>query len=239
MLLMLLEKGEEIADIVFFDTGWEFPQMYDHLEKLEIFTGRKITRLQARLPIGIETEKTPFDWFFSEAPIAKRGTDQIHKIGRGWPAATRRWCTTHKRDAITSHFLALTHKQGIKLPLRQCIGFAADESQRVVKHNGRCGKWVNSRFPLVEWGITEAEALKYCRKAGFSWNGLYKHFSRVSCFCCPFQRIGEYRTLRSSFPELWEKILLMESWLSDGFVHHYGNTTVPALDNRFAKEESI
>ena len=85
MLLMLLERGEDIADIVFFDTGWEFPAMYEHLDKLENFIGRKITRLHARLPIGIETEKSPFDWWFSEKPIRKRGTDQVHRIGCAWP----------------------------------------------------------------------------------------------------------------------------------------------------------
>lgn len=37
MLLMLLERGEPVADVVFFDTGWEFPEMYEHLEKLEAF----------------------------------------------------------------------------------------------------------------------------------------------------------------------------------------------------------
>ena len=26
MLLMLLERGEPVADVVFFDTGWEFPR---------------------------------------------------------------------------------------------------------------------------------------------------------------------------------------------------------------------
>ena len=39
MLLMLLERGEPVADVVFFDTGWEFPEMYEYLEKLEAFTG--------------------------------------------------------------------------------------------------------------------------------------------------------------------------------------------------------
>lgn len=239
MLLMLLEKGEKVHDIVFFDTGWEFPQMYEHLAKLEEFTGRKITRLTARLPIGIATEKSPFDWLFSESPAIKRGTSMVHKIGRGWPAATRRWCAGSKRDAINAHFLALTHRQGIELPLRQCIGFAADEQIRVEKRKERCGKWISSRFPLVEWGVTEADALEYCRKAGFNWNGLYDLFVRVSCFCCPFQRIGELRTLRSVFPDLWRKMLLMESWLPEGKDRRYRNTTVSGLDARFASEGAV
>ena len=37
MLLILLERGEPVADVVFFDTGWEFPEMYEHLAKLETF----------------------------------------------------------------------------------------------------------------------------------------------------------------------------------------------------------
>jgi 3'-phosphoadenosine 5'-phosphosulfate sulfotransferase (PAPS reductase)/FAD synthetase len=31
MLLMLIEKGCPLDRIIFFDTGWEFPQMYDHI----------------------------------------------------------------------------------------------------------------------------------------------------------------------------------------------------------------
>ena len=89
MLIMMLERDEPIADIVFFDTGWEFPQMYEHLECLERYIGRKITRLRPRLPVSVVTDKTPLDWMFSEYPVVKRGTSQPHMIGRGWPAPMR------------------------------------------------------------------------------------------------------------------------------------------------------
>ena len=91
MLIMMLERDDPIADIVFFDTGWEFPQMYEHLECLERYIGRKITRLRPRLPVSVVTDKTPLDWMFSEYPVVKRGTRQPHMIGRGWPAPMRRW----------------------------------------------------------------------------------------------------------------------------------------------------
>ena len=32
--------------ILFCDTGLEFPQMYEHLDKVEQYTGRAITRLK-------------------------------------------------------------------------------------------------------------------------------------------------------------------------------------------------
>jgi hypothetical protein len=238
MLLMLLERGEDIADIVFFDTGWEHPEMYEHLDKLENFVGRKITRLQARLPIGIETEKTPFDWWFSEKPIRKRGTGQIHRIGCAWPNIFIRWCTGRKQAAIHSHILGLTHRQNVKLPLRNCIGFAADEVKRMTGITKCGGDYHVQRYPLHEWGITEKNALGYCLKLGFSWGGLYVHFSRVSCFCCPLRSLPELRTLRRKFPELWKKMLLMESWLPEGKRRQFKNTTVSGLDARFASEEA-
>lgn len=239
MLLMLLERGEPIADIVFFDGGWEFPQMHEHLEKLERFIGCAITRLRPRLPIGVVTGKSPFDWLFSEYPVVKRGTGQVHMIGRGWPAPNRRWCTGCKQDSLRSHLLALTHRQGFVLPLRQCVGFAADELERLGGPTKRDGAYYMQRYPLVEWGVTEAEALTYCRKRGFTWGGLYDSFHRVSCFCCPLQGLNELRTLRRDFPDLWQRMLAMESWLPQGDIgRRFNHSSVSGLDTRFAAEDA-
>ena len=46
MLHWMLEKGEDIHSVVFFDTGWEFPEMYDHLDQIERNTGIEIIRLK-------------------------------------------------------------------------------------------------------------------------------------------------------------------------------------------------
>lgn len=239
MLLMLLERGEPVADIVFYDTAWEFPQMYEHLEKLEQFIGRKITRLRARLPVGVTTDKSPFDWMFSEWPVVKRGTRHVHMIGRGWPSPTRRWCTGRKQESLRSHLLALTHRQGVELPLRQCVGFAADEPDRLDGVTKKDGTYFVQRYPLVEWGVTEADALAYCQKRGFTWGGLYESFSRVSCYCCPLQGLDELRTLRRNFPDLWQRMLEMESWFPEGYWgRRFNHSTVSGLDARFAAEES-
>lgn len=233
MLLMMVERGEPIADIMFFDTGWEFPQMYEHLETLEQFMGRKITRLGARLPLGVQTDKTPFDWMLSEQPVTKRGTDQIHSLGYGWPTMLRRWCTRLKQQALHAHLLALTHRREVTLPLRHCIGFAADEGSRVNGVTKKDGSYHVQRYPLIEWDITGSEALAYCKKRGFHWHGLYDHFSRVSCFCCPLQSLHELSILRSHYPDLWQWMLEMESWLPEGKSRRFGHSTVSALEERF------
>ena len=47
MLLRLVEENRPIDEILYCDTGWEFPQMYDHLDRLEQTIGRPITRRKA------------------------------------------------------------------------------------------------------------------------------------------------------------------------------------------------
>ena len=46
MLLMMLEKGMKIDEIIFLDTTVEFPEMYEHINKVEKYIGRTITKLK-------------------------------------------------------------------------------------------------------------------------------------------------------------------------------------------------
>lgn len=77
--------------------------------------------------------------------------------------------------------------------------------------------------------------MQYCYSKGFDWNGLYQRFRRVSCWCCPLQRINELRTLRKYYPELWNELLVMDSKVKYKFKPTY---SVTDLEKRFALEES-
>ncbi|GAH74603.1 unnamed protein product [marine sediment metagenome] len=45
MLLRMLELGIPIHEIRYFDSGsWEYPQMREHVDKVEKYIGRPITR---------------------------------------------------------------------------------------------------------------------------------------------------------------------------------------------------
>ena len=187
MLLLMLERGEQVDDVVFFDWGMEFPEMYEHLQRLETYIGRPITRLYPR---------ASFEWFMFDFP--KRDGS----LGYGWPQARAKWCNRVKCRAINRHSKDAT----------VCIGYAYEERfsrPQATSHMTEAG--VTGRFPLLEWGVSETEALKYCKAHGFDWGGLYKHFSRVSCWCCPFKRTRDYETLRREFPELWQRMCDMDS----------------------------
>ena len=47
MLLRLLEEKQPVDFILFCDTGLEFPQVYEHLDRLQAYIGRPIIRLKA------------------------------------------------------------------------------------------------------------------------------------------------------------------------------------------------
>lgn len=138
------------------------------------------------------------------------------------------WCTAWLKAEIIDRYL---RRLKAKYTVVQLIGFAADETRRLEKKNNQKP---NHKHPLVDWGWTEADCLKYCYDSGFDWGGLYKIFHRVSCWCCPLQSLDELRNLRKHFPDLWEKLLDMEHRTWGTFKDRY---TVDQLEIRFAFEE--
>lgn len=46
MLLHMIELNMPIDEIIFCDTTVEFPEMYEHIDKVEKYIGRPITRLK-------------------------------------------------------------------------------------------------------------------------------------------------------------------------------------------------
>lgn len=225
MLLRMLEEGMPVDIILFCDTGLEFTEMYSHLEKVERYTGRAVTRVRAP-----ET----FEYYFLEHKVfRKRETEYRKKYGMypagyGWPGPRMRWCTQHLKTAPREEFLRPLRR---KYRVVEYVGLAADEGYRLKrKGNQRDG----CRHPLVEWGMTEADCLRYCYDRGFDWGGLYRMFSRVSCWCCPLQSLQELRMLYRHFPGLWERL---KDWDSRTWRSFRKDYSAEELEKRFDFEE--
>lgn len=209
MLLMMLEKGMQVDRIICVDTTKEFPAMYRHIE-----------RVQALCPVEIEIIKIEFDYWFGEH-IKTKGKNK-GKIGYGFPDFRNRWCTSLKREAVQKI------QRTIKEDSCQFHGVAFDEKHRSKNNQGR-----NIKYPLVEWGVTEKQALEYCYSKGLDWEGLYEKFHRVSCWCCPLSRIGELRVLFNDFPILWQELVEMDK---KSFRRFRSDYSVYDLSERFANE---
>ena len=46
MIHLMLEKGERIDEVMYFETGWDFPEMNDHIRLVEEKTGIKTVRIR-------------------------------------------------------------------------------------------------------------------------------------------------------------------------------------------------
>jgi len=215
MLLKMLELKMPIDEIIMFDTEWEFPEMYEHIEKVKNYIN---------MPITVLKDDRGFNYWFSER-IKTKGTRK-GQVGYGFIDSGTRWCTRLKIWNI-GKYLNKKYGKGNYITYK---GIAADEPKRAEKE-----KDINARLPMTHWNITEKEALEYCYSKGFDWGGLYEKFDRVSCWCCPLKRIGELENLYKFYPELWEELekMQLKSWRK-----FRKNITVQDLALRFKKVDT-
>ena len=231
MLLLMIERNMPIDMVLYADTGMEFPEMYGHIAKLDayLYEQRGIHITVLRHPQG-------FEYLMFDEPkqkpssIANRMKLGVPLYGNGWPGIRVRWCTGALKTKLIDK--EVKRLKG-ELNALHYIGIAADEAWRCK----------GEQYPLVDWGITEAQALQICYDRGYDFGGLYEIYHRASCWCCPFQRIDELRKLRKHHPELWDKL----RELDDRAIKQFGpgplgqfkkDWSVLRLEQRFAKEDS-
>lgn len=213
MLLLMIEKNIKIDEIIFLDTGMEFPAMYQHIKQVERFIDRSITILRA--------EKS-FEYMMLEYE-KQRGKNKGQK-GYSWPDFKNRWCTSYLKKQVIKKYL----KKYKDYEIVEFHGIAVDEVKRLEKNNEK-----NVRYPLAEWNITEKEALEYCYNMGFNWDGLYNNFDRVSCWCCPLKNLKELKTLYLKYPVLWDKL---KGWEQKTYRKFRSDYDILDLEYKFKKE---
>lgn len=211
MLHLMLDRGEPIRAVIYCDMGdWEFPEMADHIAQVERNTGITVTRVSPSHPLTITA--------FAREYTRKDG---LISAGYGWPFPRRRWCTAAKRAAL--------EKAAKKLNgATECIGIAWDEYHRP--------RSPNKRYPLIEYGYTEADCLKYCTDLGYTWGGLYTIWDRVSCWCCPLQPLHALHMLYVHRPGLWERLREMDR-MTPPDKPPYRGVGVAALEARFVRKD--
>lgn len=212
MLLRLLEENVKIDEIIFCDTYKEFPQMYEHLEKVKRYIKEKYNKEITILKCSNSFNYYMFDY------VKIRGKNKGQK-GYSWPGPKMRWCTSKLKVNIINKYLSKYRGE----QLVQYVGIAFDELDRV---KDKC-------YPLIEWKMTEMDCLKFCYDRGFDWEGLYEIFDRVSCWCCPLQKLEELRNLREYFPGLWNELREMDKKTYRKFRADY---SVEELEIKFTKE---
>lgn len=154
MLLMMLEKQMPVDYIIFCDTGMEFPEMYEHIQKVDKYIQEKYGKHVTTIKPSYSFEHYMFDH--------ERTSGEFKGLkGYSWSNMRLRWCTKELKIRPTDIFL----KQ-LGQPYTLYIGIAYDEPKR---HENIANNIIH---PLFDWRLTEQECLQYCYDKGFSWGGV-------------------------------------------------------------------
>jgi len=180
MLLRLIELDDSVDAIAFADTGFEFPELYDYIKKIEETIERKVKVLKPN--------KDFKEWFYG---IPEKG--ERHELGlqRGFPVEIG-YCWWTREAKITPL------KRFQKKYDNVYVGIAYDERERMSEEDN------NISYPLVKWKWSEQDCVNYLNEKGLL-NPLYVNFNRLGCWFCPKQGIGSLYVLWKNYPDLWEK----------------------------------
>ena len=211
MLLRMLEENMTVDEILFCDTGKDFPDMSEHIKKVNTYIKEHYNKTIAKL----QSEKS-FDYYMFEHEKT-RGKNKGKK-GYGWATMRCRWCTTLLKNNVINKYLNDYEDDYVEY-----IGIAYDEPKRIK----------DKKYPLIDWKMTEKDCLEYCYSKGFNWNGLYEHFDRLSCWCCPLKNQKELKILYTYYPELWQELKQMDEKSYNKFKQNY---SVKDLEKKFSQE---
>ena len=217
MLLLLLEKGYPIDEVIMCDTGMEFEDMYTHIEKV---------RQNINIPITILKSEKTFEYLMFDH-VKTKGKNKGSK-GYSWPDFRNRWCTSNLKQQVIAKYLREKYPKK-EYEIWEYHGIALDEMQRTKKNINK-----NCLYPLVDWKMTEADCLQYCYDHGYDWNGLYRKLGRVSCWCCPLKSMKELRVIYKEFPEYWEKL---KEWDNKTYRKFRADYSIEELEEKFKQEE--
>ncbi|HDH44777.1 MAG TPA: hypothetical protein ENG66_05235 [Thermococcus sp.] len=182
LLLLLTEKGENF-EVVFVDTGVEYPETYEYIEYLKTL-GFEITVLKPKV-------KGKNGKFYDN--LYEYCYD--HKF---LPSIYLRWCTYR--------FKLIPIWEYVKKPCIMYIGISYDERHRVLKkgYYDKKAKGIKPVYPLVELKITRYDCLRIIKQHGLKVPG------KSGCWICPVQSKKRLLWLRTKHPNLFKKIIELE-----------------------------
>lgn len=128
------------------------------------------------------------------------------------PGPRLRWCTRALKQAPQDKYFTSQNAEGV------AVGIRADEPRRLNREKRGCTEFF---YPLADAGMDKKAVKELCQKYDLL-NPVYEWRSNVSCFCCFFQKLSDWRGLLKNHPTLfavaeeWERLsfrsLKRQSW---------------------------
>ncbi|MDE0017821.1 MAG: phosphoadenosine phosphosulfate reductase family protein [Candidatus Poribacteria bacterium] len=166
----------------FSDTGKELPETYEFLDRLEVFLGKPIVRLN-----------------MDPDPNTNRDFDHWLTVYEGLlPSSQVRWCTV---DLKIKPFEAYVGKD----KAYHYIAIRADEDRVGYKPQRISSlRNIEPKYPFKDDGITKEDVYRILEESGVGLPDYYKWRTRSGCYFCFFQRKSEWVGLLEQHPDLFE-----------------------------------
>ena len=190
----------------------------EHPEHEEFIYRTAIPKLESwGIPVKIVQAKTNYVGQFMTTFQSGKREGEIY----GFPLRRGPWCNSQlKVRPLEKYFQSIGEYQNI-------VGIAYDEGARAAKKTV-----AGILLPLVEYKILEADTFEICRREGLL-SPAYEFTSRLGCWFCHNQRVGQLKQLYKYHPELWAELESLDrlsplTFRPDHTLRHY--------TERFARE---
>ena len=210
-LALMAERGEyglskpDVA--IFADTGWEPPEVYEHLEWLkEQLSFEVVTVSAGNIRDNILTGVQPDGKAYLGIPAHIVNPD-------GTEAVSRRQCTDDYKIRPIQGWLRehLGLQPGRRAPkdiqVEMWLGISVDEIER--QKDSR-DEWITKVYPLIERDFGRAQLQSWFHE---HYPGRY--LPRSSCIGCPYRTDGEWKRLQTQNPDAFQDAVFVDQALRD------------------------
>jgi len=220
-IICRMEQGEPINGVVYCRIMFDDKISAEWPEHEEWIHSKAIPILESRYGIKteiVQSERTYKDLFYK---TFEKGS----KVGRiyGFPLIGGSWCNSMLKMPPIKKWSS--KQQGYT----EIVGIAADENKRVER-----AKLKGQILPLLQYGVTEAEAFDICRNAELLSPAYRDGRERLGCWFCHNMRVAELRRIRKEYPALWRELMELDR---NSPVTFKVDSTLKDFEERFSAED--
>lgn len=118
----------------------------------------------------------------------------------------------------------------------QIFGFTSEETSRASVFQANNFE-IESRFPLIERGITKGECFEILKGVGIELPAMYRlGYANANCVGCVKGGMGYWNKIRVDFPEVFERMAGLEETLSATVIN---GTTLRDLDPQAGRHTDL
>lgn len=172
----------------FCDTGKELREVYEYINRLEAYLGKRVIRL----PKELDGSLNDFDHL-------------LKLNGSFLPSPQARWCTRKMKLEPFEKFIEGSNAINY-------VGIRYEESFYRQGYQPLVGgkEQIETKFPFVEDKIEYQDVLNILEEAGLGVPEYYKWRTRSGCYFCFYQRPSEWIGLYEKHPDLFEEAMKYE-----------------------------